>query len=71
MQEGNDQRDFEGESDARTLNDAHQVRKDPKRHKKAMGHLKKMGKQSTHAQDTQKFEQGNAQQQQPQPQDNE
>lgn len=38
------EQDYETENDARTLKDAHDVRSDPKRHKKAIAHLKKAGK---------------------------
>lgn len=41
-------RDYEGQSDAQTLSDAHRIRTDGKRHEKAMGHLKKMAKKSDH-----------------------
>lgn len=52
---GNEQ-DYEGQDDAKTLDKAHAIRKDSKRHKVALGHLKKMGKKSSHSMDAHKFE---------------
>lgn len=50
--------DYEAQNDARTLSDAHAVRKDKKRHGKAMKHLKKMGKGSSHAVEAHEHETG-------------
>lgn len=44
--------DYESESDARSLATAHEVRRDKKRHGKAMKQLKKMSKSNSHHEDT-------------------
>jgi hypothetical protein len=48
--------DYEGQGDAKTLADAHAIRKDKKKHANAMKHLKVMSKKSTHASHTLKHE---------------
>jgi len=48
--------DYEQESNAKALHEAHMIRKDGKKHAHAMKHLKKLAKHSTHAAEAHAFE---------------
>lgn len=54
------EQDYEGMSDAKSLHEAHAIRRDKKRHKNALGHLKHMSKTSSHSKATHEFETKNA-----------
>jgi hypothetical protein len=48
--------DYEQESNAKALSEAHMIRKDGKKHAHALKHLKKQAKHSSHAAETHAFE---------------
>ena len=48
--------DYEQESNAKALSEAHMIRKDGKKHAHALKHLKKQAKHSSHAAEAHAFE---------------